>query len=187
MGPHDGALTPDEAEQQIVAMLEADGLPVFVRSVHDRTCNMLELTWSHGMTMCFDLDGTVVEPFDDLDREAIRGEGLGCGCPPIDITVPGSPTDPRDEQPIPGVRVHHVPELHPDDVTVLHGIPCTTVSRTLIDLADELDRDELRDAFARARDRGLLDPEALLASRARVEWRPSLAMLDEVMAEFCGE
>jgi hypothetical protein len=31
--------------------------------------------------------------------------------------------------------------------------------------------------FARAREIGLLDPE---------EWRPSLAMLDEVIEEFCG-
>jgi hypothetical protein len=44
--------------------------------------------------------------------------------------------------------------------------------------------DELRACFARAREIGLLDPEALRAARARVEWRPSLEMLDEVMAEF---
>ena len=44
---------------------------------------------------------------------------------------------------------------------------------------------ELRAAFARARQIGLLDPEALRAARARVEWRPSLAMLDDVIAEFC--
>jgi hypothetical protein len=28
-------------------------------------------------------------------------------------------------------------------------------------------------------------PAALRASRERVEWRPSLAMPDEVIAEFC--
>jgi hypothetical protein len=33
---------------------------------------------------------------------------------------------------------------------------------------------------------GLLDPEALRAARARVEWRPSLEMLDRVIEEFCG-
>ena len=46
--------------------------------------------------------------------------------------------------------------------------------------------DELRAAFARARELGLLDPVALRAARARVEWRPSLAMLDEVIDEFCS-
>jgi hypothetical protein len=40
---------------------------------------------------------------------------------------------------------------------------------------------ELRAAFARAQEIGLLDPEALRAARERVEWRPSLAMLDEVI------
>ncbi|MET0614046.1 MAG: hypothetical protein ABW142_01270 [Thermoleophilaceae bacterium] len=45
-------------------------------------------------------------------------------------------------------------------------------------------RDELREAFAIARARGLLDMAALRRSRARVEWRPSLATLDTVIAEF---
>jgi hypothetical protein len=61
----------------------------------------------------------------------------------------------------------------------------TTPSRTLIDLAEVMDADELRACFARARKIGLLDPDALRASRARVEWRPSLKVLDEVIAEFC--
>ena len=45
---------------------------------------------------------------------------------------------------------------------------------------------ELRATFARAREIGLLDPAALRAARGRVEWRPSLAMLDVVIEEFCG-
>jgi hypothetical protein len=32
-----------------------------------------------------------------------------------------------------------------------------------------MDNNELRETFARARDRGLLDPDALPAARARVE------------------
>ena len=106
--------------------------------------------------------------------------------PPLHITVPGSPDDPREDISIPGVVIHRSPPLHPDDVAVVGGIPVTSPSRTLIDLAEVLTADELRAAFARARDLGLLDPEALRASRARVEWRPSLAMLDEVIAQFCG-
>jgi len=104
---------------------------------------------------------------------------------PIHVTVPGSAQDPRIDTSIPGIVIHHVPELHPDDLTVLNGIPITSPSRTLIDCAECMDEDELRETFARARDSGLLDPAALRASRARVEWRPSLAMLDEVIAEFC--
>lgn len=103
---------------------------------------------------------------------------------PIHVTVPGSPDDPRAPQSMPGVVVHHVPELHPDDVCVLHGLRMTTPSRTLIDLAEVMDKEELRGCFARAEEIGLLDHEELAAARARVEWRPSLAMLDEVIAEF---
>ncbi len=86
---------------------------------------------------------------------------------------------------MPGVVVHRSPPLHPDDVAIVRGIPVTSSSRTLIDCAETMDHDELRALFAAARARGLLDPEALRAARARVEWRPSLAMLDEVISEFC--
>jgi hypothetical protein len=105
---------------------------------------------------------------------------------PIDVTVPGSNIDPRLEPPTPpGVVIHRVPELHPEDV-VMHpsGIPVTSVSRTLIDLAEVMTREELHASFAAARARGLLDMKALRRSRERVEWRPSLAMLDAVIDEF---
>jgi hypothetical protein len=104
---------------------------------------------------------------------------------PIHVTVPGSPDDPRvpiDD--LPGVVVHRVPELHPDDVTTFKGIPVTTPARTLVDLSEVLSRDELREAFERARELGLLDIEAVRASAARVEWRPSLEMLHSVIDEF---
>jgi hypothetical protein len=102
------------------------------------------------------------------------------------VTVPGSPVDPRTTASIPGVEIHRVPPLHPDDLTTLHGIPVTSPSRTLIDLAEVMSADELRAAFARAQEIGLLDPQALRAARARVEWRPSLEMLDAVIEEVCG-
>jgi hypothetical protein len=104
---------------------------------------------------------------------------------PIHVTVPTPPGDPRDwPQPPDGVIVHHSPSLHPDDVTVIDGIPVTSVSRTLIDLAEVMEADELRECFANAREQGLLDLDELAAARARVEWRPSLAMFDEVASEF---
>ncbi len=105
---------------------------------------------------------------------------------PIDVYVPGSAEPPGTEFSIPGVTIHRGPPLHPDDVTTVAGIPVTSPSRTLIDLAEVMDAAELRATFARAREIGLLDREALRAARARVEWRPSLAMLDEVIDEFCG-
>jgi hypothetical protein len=96
--------------------------------------------------------------------------------------------DPRLEPAAPrGVVIHRVPALHPDDVVTLpSGLRVTSVARTLIDLADDMTRDELRETFEIARAKGLLDMDALRRSRARVEWRPSLAMLDAVIAEFEG-
>ena len=104
----------------------------------------------------------------------------------IDVLVPGSADDPRIDASHPGIAIHHGPPLHPDDVTIHKGIPVTSPSRTLIDCAEVMSAGELRATFVRARELGLLDPEALRASRARVEWRPSLAMVDEVIEEFCG-
>ncbi|MGI8730608.1 MAG: hypothetical protein ACR2LK_11575 [Solirubrobacteraceae bacterium] len=100
---------------------------------------------------------------------------------PIHITIPASADDPRGLDEIEGVIIHRVPELHPDDVTVLDGIPVTTVARTLVDLAEDMTRAELRATFARAAQLGLLDLDAVRASAARVEWRPSLAMLHDVI------
>jgi hypothetical protein len=106
--------------------------------------------------------------------------------PPIDITVPGSDLDPRDEPPAPdGIRIHRSPSLHPEGVVTLpSGLRVTSVARTLVDLAEVLSQDELRECFATARERGLLEMDAVHRCRARIEWRPSLEMLDEVIAEF---
>jgi hypothetical protein len=102
----------------------------------------------------------------------------------VHVYVSGRPDDPRLCREPPGVVARHGPPLHPDDVTVVDGIPVTSVARTLIDLAEVMDADELRGCFTRARERGLLDLDELAEARARVEWRPSLAMLDDVIAEI---
>jgi hypothetical protein len=77
---------------------------------------------------------------------ALEGDGLH----PIHITIPGSPDDPRAVRPPPGIVVHYVPELHPNDVSVVNGIPVTSVPRTLIDLAEDLDKADLRQVFRNA-------------------------------------
>jgi predicted transcriptional regulator of viral defense system len=105
----------------------------------------------------------------------------------IHVTVPGSPDDPREPVDVPpGVVVHHSPPLHPEDVAVVNGIPCTSVARTLVDCAEEMTKGELREMFATADRKGLLDIDAVRRSAARVEWRPSLQMLGEVIDEFAG-
>jgi hypothetical protein len=177
---------PDQVERRFAALLEEAGLPRFTSSFHDPTCDMLEVSWDHGFTIHIDLTRDDMEPIDDSERAAILELPYQCeDHGPIHVTVPGSADDPRSVPSIPGVVVHRGPPLHPDDLTVHMGIPVTSPSRTLIDLAEIMTADELRQAFGRAREIGLLDPDALRASRARVEWRPSLAMLDEMIDEFC--
>jgi hypothetical protein len=180
-----------DAELRFAELLKAADLPLYTRTVYDPELQALEFHWSHGLTLHMDLSRGEVEPIDEWERNAILDEGPLCECEecapdvPIHVYVPGSADDPRDAEPVPGVEIHRGPPLHPDDVTTVRGIPVTSPSRTLIDLAEVMTADELRDTFARAQRMGMLDPDALRAARGRVEWRPSLAMLDEVIAEFC--
>lgn len=104
---------------------------------------------------------------------------------PIHIYIPGSEEDPRSPgTDPPGIFIHRGPSLHPEDITIVDGIPVTSVSRTLLDCAECCEPEELRAMFINARSRGLLDVAAVRPTRARVEWRPSLAMFDAVFAEF---
>jgi hypothetical protein len=86
---------------------------------------------------------------------------------PIDVTVPGRRDDPR-------AAPEHPRRPHPlraatasrrRDGARRH--PDHDPARTLVDLAECMDRDELRATFARAREIGLLDMQAAEASYAR--------------------
>jgi very-short-patch-repair endonuclease len=63
----------------------------------------------------------------------------------IDVIVPSQNGRRR-----PGIRIHRSGRLRPDEVTVRHGIPVTTIARTLLDLADVLERQALRRAITEA-------------------------------------
>ena len=104
---------------------------------------------------------------------------------PIHITIQGDADDPRSHIAAPpGIIIHRSPPLHPDDLDEVDGIPVTSLARTLVDLAEISDEEELRSYFAQARAQGRLDTDAVRASAHRVEWRPSLPMLYGVIAEF---
>jgi hypothetical protein len=181
-------MDPDDAGRRFADRLEEAGLPRFATAVHDPELDLLEISWDHGVTLYLDLTREdAVGPIDGDERATILALLTGFeDCEPIDVYVPGSAEDPRTAVAIPGVTIRRGPELHPDDVTTVDGMPVTSPSRTLIDLAEVMSADELRATFARARALGLLDPVALRAARRRVEWRPSLAMLDEVIDAFCS-
>lgn len=54
---------------------------------------------------------------------------------------------------VPGVVAHHVGPLDPIDLTVIDGIPCTTVPRTLVDLGAVVPDDLVQRALTSARRR----------------------------------
>lgn len=82
----------------------------------------------------------------------------------------------------PGIRVHRRPSLTEADLTVHRGIPVTTPTRTLIDLATILARDRLEVAVNEADVLDLVDPQALRASleehKGQPGVRPLRALLD---------
>ena len=61
----------------------------------------------------------------------------------------------------PGVLIHQTRALHPNDRTSAAGIPVTSIPRTLLDLADVLDRSQLRRAYEAAERLRVLDIRAV--------------------------
>ena len=60
-----------------------------------------------------------------------------------------------------GARIDvHRAHLHPRDRTTRHGIPVTTISRTLVDLSHSLDDESLHRVIREAQFRGLFDEAA---------------------------
>jgi predicted transcriptional regulator of viral defense system len=82
--------------------------------------------------------------------------------PVIDVTTPDRGRASKN-----GVRVHRVRSLHPDDVTVVDGIPVTSVARTLFDIARTEPLRQLRYALDQAERLQLLDLRALQRFRCR--------------------
>jgi very-short-patch-repair endonuclease len=76
----------------------------------------------------------------------------------IDVTVPSQNGRRR-----PGIRIHRSARLRSDEVTVHRGIPVTTVARTLLDLADVLERQALRRVITEAEYTNQFDLRAINA------------------------
>src|SRR5436305_14216536 len=63
----------------------------------------------------------------------------------IDVTVPG-----RSGRRHPGVRVRRSMTLTESDITVVENIPCTTIARTMLDIADIVGGRSIERAFDQA-------------------------------------
>jgi hypothetical protein len=97
----------------------------------------------------------------------------------VDVIVPR-----RSARQRPGIRVHRSDTLHPDDRTVVDGIPCTSVARTLVDLAGELNRRGIERAIHEAELLRLLDLRAVEAVLRRTMGHPGAAALQAVLREL---
>jgi len=74
----------------------------------------------------------------------------GCGEGALEVTIPRS-----SSLRLPGVVVHRVTDLPPRDVTVVDGIRCTGIARTLVDLGGRVGSRQVLQAVDDARRRGV--------------------------------
>jgi hypothetical protein len=84
------------------------------------------------------------------------------------------------------IRVHYDPDLRPEDVTTVDGIPVTTPARTLLDLATCVDDDALKQALAIAIRRGLTTYVELREVMARYPRHKGVARLGALLEEANG-
>jgi hypothetical protein len=93
----------------------------------------------------------------------------------LDVTVE------RRRRPRPGLRIHQIP-FADDEVTTEQGIPVTTVSRTLFDLAAILPRAQLERAINEAEVRRLTDSLSLADFVQRYPGRSGVTAIKEILA-----
>jgi hypothetical protein len=82
----------------------------------------------------------------------------------IDVIAPG-----RRGRSSPGIHAHRCDSLAPTDITRVKDIPCTTVPRTLLNLAGVAPTSQLRKAISEAEVERLLD---LSAMRRLIDYHP---------------
>ena len=96
----------------------------------------------------------------------------------IDVIVPT-----RVQRKRPGLDIHRSVTLTPADVATVENIPCTTVSRTLLDLADAVSRRSLERAFDQAETMDQFDLLALDDQVERNRSRPAARCVRAVLEE----
>lgn len=86
----------------------------------------------------------------------------------------------------PGIALHQVRRLHPDDRAVRDAIPVTAVARTLLDLAEVVGPRQLQRAFEEAERLRLLDVRAISWLLERSPGRHGLRSLGALLSHHCG-
>jgi hypothetical protein len=95
----------------------------------------------------------------------------------IEVTLPR-----RSARAHPGVAVHRSTTLTDQDVDVVNNIPCTSLHRTLLDLAEVVDQRQLERAFDQAEILEALDLVAINDQLARNPTRPGAKAVKQVLA-----
>jgi len=99
--------------------------------------------------------------------------------PTIEVTVPTAAGCAH-----PGLIVHRSRTLDARDVTQLDGIRCTTIARTLLDLADGQSPRRLLTSIEAAEQLGLYDGQAVAGVIDRAGGRPAAKRLTSVLAAY---
>ncbi len=83
-----------------------------------------------------------------------------------------------------GIRVHTSATLAPHDVTLVDNIPCTSLARTLLDIAEDGPRRDVERALDRAEQQEILDMRAIDDVLERSNGRRGAKLLRAVLAEY---
>jgi very-short-patch-repair endonuclease len=100
---------------------------------------------------------------------------------PVDITVVG-----KDRGRRPGIRVHRVSRLEPEDRTIVRGIPVTSAARTIFDLAAVIAQRELEQVVAQADRLGLIERAVMVSLLDRRVGQRGMRMLRALLEAADG-
>ncbi len=132
--------------------------------------------WMAGVLACG--SGAVLSHRSAAALWGIRGDETSA----IDVTAPNR----RGRKPA-GIAAHRHGSLSPGDCMLVRGIPCTTVERTLLDLAALVPIWQLRRALSEAEVLRILDQRALRSLLRRCRGRRGVARLRLLLAELHPE
>ena len=100
---------------------------------------------------------------------------------PVDVTVECNGRRRQSR-----LRVHKTARFHPDDRAFRHGIPVTSLARTLLDLAEVVPANQLRRALQQAQRLEIFDLGAMSKLCERSRGRHGLKPLRAALLEFTG-
>jgi hypothetical protein len=100
----------------------------------------------------------------------------------IDVTIPRGGSRRRD-----GIVVHTTRSLHPADVSLRHGMPCTALARTFVDLARMTGKDELNRMLEKSVRLELFDARAMADALSRAGGKPGVRVLTKLLEELSDD